>query len=123
MGIYEYMRSVTAEVRIIPHNINLTGKGKWITCYIRLGEDCDVADIEPGSIRLEDEIRPPWMWFDEDKQVAMVKFKRSKIRTALDELEPGDVELTVSGYLSGGTLFEGTDIIKVTGKDTGQPAK
>lgn len=115
MGASEHRPIVPAEVRIVPPNINLTGKGKWITCYIRLPEDCNVADIEPGSIRLEDEIRPRWMWFDEQKQIAMVKFKRSEVRSALEGLELGDVELTVSGELSDGTLFKGTDIIGMRG--------
>ena len=41
----------------------------------------------------------------------MVKFDRSN---AQDMLEPGDeVELTVSGQLTDGTTFEGTDTIRV----------
>ena len=41
----------------------------------------------------------------------MVKFDRSN---AQDMLEPGDeVEVTVSGQLTNGTTFEGTDTIRV----------
>lgn len=113
MGAFECRPTIVAEAKIAPHNINLTGKGKWITCYIRLPEGYDVADIQPGSIRLEDTIRPLWMWFDEAKQVTMVKFKRYDVQQVL---EPDDVELTVSGELEDGTLFEVTITVNVVGK-------
>jgi hypothetical protein len=113
MGAFECRPIIVAEAKITPHNINLTGKGKWITCYIRLPEGYDVADIQPDSIRLEDTIRPLWMWFDEAKQVAMVKFKRCEVQQVL---EPDDVELTVCGELGNDTLFEANVTIKVVGK-------
>jgi len=113
MGAYEYRVVISAEAGITPGNINLSGKGKWITCTIKLPEEYDVAEIDPGSIRLEDEIRPLWMWFDEAKQVAKVKFKRSEVQQLL---EPGDMELIVSGRLDGGISFEAVVYIKVVGK-------
>lgn len=116
MGAYEHWLLVTAEVRIVPRTINPASSGRWITCYIWLPDDCNVADIDPGSIRLEDEIGPRWMWFDEQKQVVKVRFKRSEVQSVLGGLEPGDVELTVTGELSDGTGFEGTDVIRVMDK-------
>ena len=45
----------------------------------------------------------------------MVKFDRSNVQ---DMLEPGDeVEVTVSGQLTDGTTFEGTDTIRVIEKE------
>lgn len=113
MGAYEYQITLLAEARMVPHNINPASRGKWITCYIWLPEGYDVWDIEPGSIRLEGEIRPPWMWFDENKQVAMVKFRRSDVQQIL---EAGDMELIVSGELIDGTEFEATVTVRVVGK-------
>ncbi len=116
MGAYEYEPSIPAEVRIVPRSINLASVGKWIICYIWLAEDYDVADIEPNSVLLEDEIQAESLQVDEQEQVAIVRFSRSEVQSALGGLEPGDVELTISGELSGGTRFEGTDTIRVIDK-------
>ena len=107
---------VEAEIDIEPDTLNLKSKGKWLTCYIWLPEDYNVNDIEPNSIRLEAEpndIYPDWLWFEEYEQVAMAKFKRSEPQEAL---EPGDIELIVTGYLNDGSYFIGTDTIKVIDK-------
>jgi hypothetical protein len=116
IGVYEFQVIIPAEAEIIPHSINLSSKGKWLTCNIRLGEGFDVTEINPGSIRLEGTIRPLWMWFDEAKQVAMLKFRRSDVQSVLGDLEPGEVELAVSGELTNGALFEATAAIKIVGK-------
>ncbi|GAJ03155.1 unnamed protein product, partial [marine sediment metagenome] len=56
MGAYE--APIFAEARILPRTINLASKGKWITAFLWLPEDYNVADIDPNSIFLEDEIQP-----------------------------------------------------------------
>jgi len=113
MGAYEYSPPIPAEVRIVPRSINLTSKGKWITCYIQLPEDYEVADIEPGSVILEDEIQAESLRVDEQQQVAIVRFSRSEVQGILNV---GEAELTITGQLTDGTVFEGTDVIKVTDK-------
>ena len=111
MGAYE--SPVPAEVRIVPRTINLASEGKWITCYISLPEDYNVADIDPNCVLLEDEIQAESFRVDEQQQVAIVRFSRSEVQNIL---EPGEVELTVSGELTDGTRFEGNDIIRVIDK-------
>lgn len=105
--------AIEAEMDINPDTLNLASKGKWITCYIWLPDEYDVADIDPNSVLLEEEIEPQWLWVDEDQQVAMVKFSRSEVQ---DILEPGEVELTVSGELVDGTKFAGSDVIRAINK-------
>lgn len=111
MGAYE--SPIFAEAKIVPKTINLASKGKWITCYISLPEDYNVADIDPNSVLLEDEIQPDEFSADEQKQVAVLRFSREKLRGILNV---GRAELTITGRLTDGTIFEGTDTIKVIDK-------
>jgi len=111
---------IEADIEIEPKTLNLRSKGKWLTCHIWLPEDYNVADIEPNSVRLENEpndIYAEWIWFEEQEELAMAKFDRSEVQEMLVEREElGDVELTVTGELTDGTIFEGTDTIKVIDK-------
>jgi len=105
-----------AEVDVRPKTLDLKSKGKWITCHIWLPADYNVADIEPNSIVLEydgNEIEPEWLWFNEEQNILMAKFSRSALQ---EILEPGDIELTVTGFLNDGSYFIGTDTIKVINK-------
>ncbi|MHC4676334.1 MAG: choice-of-anchor Q domain-containing protein, partial [Planctomycetota bacterium] len=111
MGAYE--SPVPAEVRIVPRSINLESKGNWITCYIWLPENYNVADIEPNSVFLEDEFQTESLKVDEEQQVAMARFSRSEVQGILNA---GDTELTITGQLTDGTVFEGTDVIRVINK-------
>ena len=111
MGAYE--SPIPAEARILPQTINLASKGNWITCYIWLPEGYDVADIEPDSIFLEDEIQPEQFSVNEQKQVATATFDREKVQSILNV---GDIELTITCQLADETVFEATDTIKVIDK-------
>jgi len=107
---------VYANMKIKPETLNLASKGKWISCHIKLPEDHNVADVEPNSIVLEydaNEIEPEWLWFNEKQNVVMARFERSELA---EILEPGDVELTVTGHLMDGSYFVGTETIKVIDK-------
>jgi len=116
IGAYEYSPPVLAEVRIVPRTLNLSSEGKWITAFLWLPEDYEVGDIDPNSVVLEDEIGAESCRVDEQEQVAVAKFSRSEVQSTLSGLEPGDVELAVSGELSDGSRFEGTDTIRVIDK-------
>lgn len=105
--------AIEAEIDIDPDTINLASKGNWITCYIWLCEDYNVADIDPNSIFLEDEVQAESLNVDEQEQVATAKFNRSDVQ---EILTVGEVELTITGRLNDGTVFEATDIIKVLNK-------
>ena len=93
--------------------LNVQIEGKWITWYIWLPEEYDVADIKPDSILLNGVIEAAWRWIDEEEQVLMAKFSRSEVQ---DIVEPGEVELTVTGKLTDGTEFESSDTIIVIDK-------
>jgi predicted outer membrane repeat protein len=118
MGAYE--SPVPAEVRIAPRTINLSSEGKWITAFLWLPEDYNVADIDSNSVLLEDEIEAESLRVDEQQQVAIVRFNRSDAQSILNV---GDVELTITGQLTDGTVFEATDVIRVIDKGGQKSAK
>ena len=110
---------LNAEARIIPRTINLASRGNWLTCYIRLPEDYDVADIEPNSIFLEQYIKSEQLSVDEQKQVAIARFSREGLRGIINT---GEVELTITGRLTDYTLFEALDVIRVIDESSGKLA-
>lgn len=97
--------------------------GKWITCYIWLPDDYEVGDIEPNSVFLEGKIQAEPLWVDEQEQIAIAKFSRLEVQGILNPPMADQVELTITGQLTDGTVFEGTDVIRVIGKGGGKSAK
>jgi predicted outer membrane repeat protein len=111
MGAYE--SPLPAEARIIPHTINLASKGNWITCYIWLPEEYDVADIEANTVLLDGQVKAESVLPDEKGQIAIARFSREEVQAILNI---GQIELTITGQLADGTIFEATDVIRVIDK-------
>ncbi|MGB9778733.1 MAG: NosD domain-containing protein [Candidatus Bathyarchaeales archaeon] len=118
----------TATIDINPKALNLRSKGKWITAYIELPEGYNVADINVSSIMLNDiipaEPKPiaTGDYNNNGVQDLMVKFNRAEVIsyilsnvniTELIEERFMTVTLTVTGYLSDGTPFQGSITIKI----------
>ncbi len=105
-------------IDIDPNTLNLNSKGKWITCYLWLPEGYNVADVEPNTVMLGYSIPADWIWFDEETQLLMAKFRRSAVENWLIEQElSGEVELSMTGALIDETTFGGTDTIRLIGED------
>jgi len=115
--VFTELPAIAANIDIDPDTLNLKSKGKWITCYIELPEGYDVADIDVSTIILDGQVpaeSKPTAIADYDSDgIAdlMVKFSRSAVQGIIGTAE--QVELTVTGELSDGTLFEGKDTIRV----------
>ena len=105
--------AIAATVDIDPNTLNLQSNGKWITCYISFPVEVNVADVNSNTVLLNGTIKADWTWVEEEEQMMMAKFSRSAIQ---DMLQPGQVELRVSGELINGRRFEGTDTITVINK-------
>ena len=125
-ALYNETSSIAATIDFDPDTLNLKSKGKWITCYIESPEGYDVGDIDVDSIRLEDELTGEHS--DVQDNVLMVKFNRQDVIACIESLcleLPADVMLTVTGELTDGTPFEGSDTITVIsegGKGKSAPA-
>ena len=101
---------IEATLNVDPDVLNLGSEGKWITAYITLPTGYDVSEVDPTTILLNEEIAPAWSMVDEEEQVLKVKFDRAAVQ---ELLSPGEVELKVTGLLTGEILFEGFDTIIV----------
>lgn len=110
---FRYLPITRTKINIHPETLNLSSKGRWVFSFIGLGPDCEAAEIERNSVFLEHQIRADWVWFNKRRRIALAKFNRSEL---INILEPGQVTLTVTGMLTDGTIFEGTDTIRVIEK-------
>lgn len=128
---------LVARIDFDPNTLNLKSKGKYVTCYIELPEGCDPADIDWGTVLMNDalpaELSPTAVGdYDSDGiPDMMVKFGRNALigilagreaekiwvddeRGETPPLDHGDeFELGVTGDLYDGRTFSGTDVIRV----------
>ena len=130
-----YTPALEATVDFDPNTLNLKSKGNFVTCYIELPEGYDPGDIDVGTVLL-DEFLParlsPTAVGDHDADGTldrMVKFSRSGLIAAIAAEDEGvwvaergtdppidhgeEFEVCITGYLSDGTPFAGTDVIRV----------
>lgn len=111
---------VQAAVDMDPGWLTLDSKEEWVTVYIELPANLPLEDIEVSTLRLNDIVSPEKKQFfigdyDDDGILdMMLKFRRQEVSQILQSDE--DVELTVSGRLKNGLLFEGSHSLKVISK-------
>jgi hypothetical protein len=105
-----------------PNTLNLKSIGQWVTVYIELpvGHGYGVSMINVESLRLNGQVKAevePTEIADFDSDGIpdlMVKFNRKAVQNIL---ATGDkVNITISGKLMDGRLFEGKDTIRVISK-------
>jgi hypothetical protein len=105
---------IAADFDIGRDTLSLKSKAKWITCYIRFPAGYNLADVVPGSILLDVDgngvVTPNRTRFHKAKKMLIVKFEQSEVQNFLNA---GEAELTISGELTDGTEFEGTDAVSV----------
>lgn len=117
---YQEKIIVDAAIEIKPDTLNLKNNGKVITAYIELSGGLEVADILVSTILLNGcvpaESHPAAIGDHDYDNIPdlMVKFSRSAVQ---DILVVGEaVQIVISGELSDGTAFSGSDGIRVISK-------
>lgn len=117
--VYESFSAVEALVTINPETLNLSSKGKYVTCYIELPEgQANIIDI--STVKLNDTIvaeAKPATNYDTDQDETtgmMVKFDRKLVIDLILESGLTDLaQLTVTGTLNDGIAFMGSDTIRI----------
>ena len=116
------VEAIEAKVNIKPETLQLNSHGRYVLAVISLPEGYDADDILVDTVKISsisgDEIDPPlyavgghvihFYWGGITRLI--VKFDRQDLLSLLD---PGSEEVTISGQLEDGTLFSGTDTVRV----------
>jgi len=116
---------IPALVHLEPGTLNLNSGGKWITCYINLGEGDEVGLIDGSTVMLE-EIPAHiggYGWATAEASEGnivdiggdgsferMVKFDRAAVAAIV---EPPEATLLITGALTDGRLFAGEAVLRV----------
>jgi hypothetical protein len=135
LKIWDYAKtnffSNPSTIDIDPDKLNLESKGKWVTGYIELPGEflIDDIDIETVAIAKINENTIDLLYREgpadigdydgDDIQDLMVKFDRPELIALLKNMNAQDgdeIDLTVSGKLTGGESFEGSCTITVINK-------
>lgn len=103
---------VNAIIDVTPRTLNLRSNIKWIMVGIELPEGYDAADIDVSSIKLNGIVPADSVKIRERHNRLKVRFDGKSV---LDILSPGDQVITITGQLTSGILFVGTDTVKVIG--------
>jgi len=115
----EVIPIIPATVDFNPDTLNLKSKGNWVTVYIELpvGHGYDVSMINLTTVMLNGQVyaeAKPFAIGDYDSDGIpdlMVKFNRAAVQAILQVDD--QVEITISGKLTDGRVFEGKDTIQV----------
>jgi hypothetical protein len=116
-NIWKPVPTVFARIFILPNVLNIRCNGKWILVLIQLPKKCNAKDIEKSSITLNNTIHPIDRPIVFARHWILVKFERSEVISyILDHVHLRrfvSVTLTITGEFKDGSLFGGSDRIKM----------
>ena len=98
-----------------PETLNLKSNGNWVTCLVTPPEGYTGYDISISSILLNGTISADPQPVSIGASQLMVKFDRTMISKLIlsEGIKSRNVTLTVNGQLNDGTMFTGSDTIRV----------
>lgn len=116
MGVYEFVPSMELPMKLTPQTLNIDSKGKWIKAHFVMPEGFEVNDVDtntPATLEplciTSDHIN---VSINENGFVAIVAaFERSAFCDS--GLSGPTIEVTVTGLLTNGQSFYGTDTIRI----------
>ena len=102
---------IPANVRIEPETLNLNSSGVF-TAFVTLPEPYDVRGIDMDTVYCEDAYMLRDTIAAVNNGTLIAKFDRNDLRA---DLPTGDnVTMTVTGALTDGTPFKGSDTVEVS---------
>jgi len=116
MGAYEYLPPVEAEMKLTPQSLNCASRGKYIKAHVTLPEGILPEDVDVNEPALAEPVDVESEYIkilgNGDNPVKVeIGFDRQEFCDCV--AETGQMEVTVSGYLTSGQLFIATDTVKI----------
>jgi len=113
IGADEFVPPFAVVVKVTPKALNPRRKGGWIICDIQFPNEHSVSDVSTDTIFLNEKLQPASYTTDEKANSLVIKFDRNDTQQMLNlkDLE-GEILLTVTGELTDGAKFKGSDIIR-----------
>jgi parallel beta-helix repeat protein len=119
MGAYEFgWPSLAVEVKLTPQILNCDSKGKWLKAHVTFPEEIFPEDIDVDTPAVAE---PPGVEsefievneYSDGSFDVQIYFNRESFCEVLSESEDGLLEVTVTGSLTDGRKFEGSDTIRL----------
>ncbi len=98
---------VNIEIEVEPKTLNLSSKGRWITCRIFDANEYDVNGIDQKTLVLNEKVFADRITLEDGDMV--IKFKRDQVQNILAE---GSCEVIVTGAFNDGNKLAGHDVIR-----------
>jgi hypothetical protein len=116
-NIWKPVPTVFANIIILPRVLNVKSNGRWILVLIQLPRNCSAKDVEQSSIAINNTIYATGKPVILAKRWLLVKFDRSEVISyVLGNVHSRrfvSATLTVTGKFKDGSLFGGSDRIKI----------
>jgi len=119
IGADEYLTMIRVEMKFTPQTLNPTSHGRWLKAHFVLPEEFTIDDVDAGSPAkitepFEPDIESEYMKvFVNQAGLVAVEAAFARAEFCAGGIDGNDVEVTVTGSLTTGQLFYGTDTISI----------